>query len=140
MSGHVQGTACRLYYNVGSFGSPSYGSLDGEFTSDLNWSMSPIDTTDKDSGNYSESIAGIRNWSVSATGHVDEGTAVWDKIVDDCLTSTQVLTKLEYSQVDSVKYSGSCWGTDFSISAPHDAAVDVALTLTGTGALTQSAA
>lgn len=136
----VIGTGCKLYYNTGSYATPSFTSIESLISDSLNITMALIDTTDKDSGNWTDGIAGPRSWTTDFEAHINTGSTAQEKIIDDFLTSTQVLTKIEYKTSNSSKYYGDCFATDYSLSNSFSDSQRVSGTLSGTGALAQAAA
>jgi predicted secreted protein len=133
------GSACKLYYNSASYATPTYTGMEGLISDTLDLTMAPIDVTDKDDGLWRKYIAGIRDWTASFEARLDTGSVAQEKMIDDFLASTQVLTKIEYKTSNSSKYSGDCLGTSWSLSNAFDAEQKVSGTLTGDGALTQAA-
>ena len=134
------GESFRTYYNTGTYATPVHTiALEGEVTTDVSISMATRETTDKGDGNFKTSIAGIRTWSVSGTGHVDDSNTAYDKIIDDMLTATQVLSKVIVKTLDSNKFSGDVWQTAFGNTADVAGVADYSYTLEGTGTLTYAA-
>jgi hypothetical protein len=134
------GNACALYYNTGSYGTPAYTQIETLVSDSLSLAMAAIDTTSKDSNNWMRNIAGVRTWSTDFEAHIDTGSTAQEKVIDDFLTSTQVLTKIEYKTSNSSKYSGDCLATDYTLTNAYNDSQKVSGTLLGDGALTQAAA
>lgn len=114
--------------------------MEGETSTTLNVTMSPIQVTDKDSNDYDEFLAGVRGWSFDFAARGDTGSSAQDGFIDDMIATTQVLSKVEWKTFDSNKYTGDFYATSLSISSAFDGAIEVTGTGTGTGAITQAAA
>ena len=137
---HEPGKGCKAYFNTGTFGTPIFTAVEGPLTSTFNFSMSPIETTDKDDSNFYTGIPGIRNWSISGTAREDSGSSAQDDFIDDAIVAAQLVTKVEWKTVNSNKFAGSCMQSEFSMEAGHDGVIMFTYTLTGTGAVTYAAA
>ena len=103
----------------------------------LTRSSSPADTSNKDSSQNAEAIAGFFNWEVSCSGVHDEADAGAEIVRTSIQAKTIIYGKfLETSGAKT--HTGQVIVTDHSIDAPHDAAATYSITLQGTGALTVS--
>ena len=138
---HEKGNGLRFYWNVGTYGAPSYvTALEGEQSTDLNVSMSPIITTDKDDNDWENSLNGVRTWSMNFAARGDTGSSAQDKFITILTDNPQLLSKVEWKTFDGNKYYGDVWGTNLTIAGAYDGAIEVTGTATGSGALTQAAA
>lgn len=138
---HEGGETIKAYYNVGTYATPSFATaMEGEISGGLTFTMTPRETTDKGDANWATFIAGIRNWTIECSGHIDNSNTAFDKVMDDALTSTQVLTKIEFKTIDSNKYSGDIWQTTIGLNGSHDGVQDFNFSFQGTGVLSQAAA
>lgn len=99
--------------------------------------MSPADVTNKDSNLWSESIKGIRNWELSATGVWSDGAVGQEIIRSSWETGSDLYAKFVQT-AGAVENSGQVQVTDFSEDDPHDAASTISMTLQGTGVLTNT--
>jgi len=132
----VQGTTVRFYVNTGTAGSPVYTAIGYETDCTLNTNLGTIDITNKDSNNWKELIAGIRDWSCSGSAVVNVADAAYEKLKDNLLTRASGLC--QFKTENSKIYAGTCFYTNLSLSTPHNGAVTASFTCEGTGALTYS--
>ena len=140
MANKAQGSGCKLWYNTGPYATPAFNSVEALISDGLSLTMAAIDVTSKDSGNWTEIIAGPRSWSSDFEAHVYTGSTAQEKIIDDALTSTQVLSKIEYKTSNSSKYYGDVLATDVNWTNPFADSQKIAGTLSGDGPLAQAAA
>ena len=133
---HVKATAVKLYYNTGSYATPSYTAVGGIVTDSWDWSMSPRDTTDKDSSDWNEYLDGIRGWSISGSIKYDAGDAALTQIEDDLVANT--LTKVQWKTINSLTWSGDGYLTSVSMTSDNPDVVKMDITVTGTGTWTHA--
>lgn len=134
----VKGLVFRIYGNSGTHAVPVYVTIGGSRNGTLDLTMSPIDVTDKDSNDWKELLAGVKEWEVSGEIVYDEGDAAIAQIKADCLAGTK--TKVKMKTLDSNEFVGSCFVTKLNWASPHDGAVSANATFTGTGELTDQVA
>ena len=106
----------------------------GETDCTLTRSMATSDVTDKDSDNYHEGIAGIRNWGLAVNGQFDVAD---DSItvIEDAYEANSTIYCDCYDATNSERYTGTCLVTDFSLSSPNGEVVTFTCTLEGTASL-----
>ena len=87
---------------------------------------SPRDITNKESGGYSESLEGLRSWSIE----MDNVLNLRQKFFVGFGGTTTVTS--------DVRYWGECYITSWSVSAGTEDTSTMSISLTGTGVLTQN--
>ena len=111
----------------------------------LEISMDEIDQTNKDSEGWKQIIGGLRSWSVSAEAlYQNEAesskkafTDFWDNI--DNRTKVFVeLTRAGTLTSDNKYYHGEAYITSLSVNGGTEDQATFSVSLTGTGALTES--
>lgn len=128
----VAGVDVLLKVNTGTDVTPVYTALGGQTSATLNRSAGTIDTTDKNSNGWAETMAGIKTWSVDCDSFVVLGNAGLEALI----TAFEARTALKISiQVGtgtgSYTYTGSVVITDFPEEYPQDDAVSISLSLQG---------
>jgi len=96
------------------------------------------DITTKDSGGWSESLEGLRSWSISANGlmafDATEGT---DELDDLALDRTSVTIMFSTEVTGDTRYTGSAYMTSISLDSPgQEETATFSCEFVGTGALT----
>lgn len=132
--GKVAGVDVLLKVKTGA----SYVALGGQKGASLSRSANTIDTTDKNSGGWAESMAGVKSWSVDCDGFVVLGDAALEAIH----TAFEARTALEIevriggnTDVKGYTYSGKVIITDFPEEWNADDAVTFSLSLQGASPL-----
>ncbi|MDT0149981.1 phage tail protein [Priestia aryabhattai] len=106
--------------------------IGGQSGATLNRSTNIIEVTSKDGGNWAESLAGVKSWSVECEGFLvlnDAGLEALETAWED---GEEVEVELEYN---GTVYTGQALISDFPNEFPQDDAVTFSLSMTGTGAL-----
>ena len=134
----AQGTVLKYYHNTGSYASPSYTSMEGEISCDIDFSTTEHETTNKSSGAFYEYLIGIRSGTVNCSVKYDEAGTAAPKIISDWLANT--LTKVEIKTLDTYKYYGDGYVTNVTVGASVDGVVEMTFTFKFTGTITQAAA
>tara|TARA_R110000744_G_scaffold152392_2_gene266404 strand:- start:2325 stop:2774 length:450 start_codon:yes stop_codon:yes gene_type:complete len=110
---------------------------------------SPRDITNKESGGYSESLEGLRSWSIEMDGayaYTDAaGTALTngaDALIEDNVLNLRQKFFVGFggttTVTSDVRYWGECYITSWSVSAGTEDTSTMSISLTGTGVLTQN--
>jgi TP901-1 family phage major tail protein len=108
--------------------------IGGQSGATLNRGTSLIDVTSKDGNGWSESIAGIKNWSVECEGFMVTDDLALDQLEQIWLNNGTV--SVEISLPSGKVYNGTALIEDFPEEYPQDDAISFSVSLTGTGALT----
>lgn len=117
----------------------SFVAVGGQKGCSLNRSASTIDTTDKTSGGWSESIVGIKSWSLECDGFVTLGDEGFGLLVDAFDRRTALEVEIKVGGETGYTYTGSVVITDFPESYPQDDAVSFTLSLAGASPLVRKA-
>lgn len=115
--------------------SSGYVPVGGQKGCSLSRSASTIDTTDKTSGGWSESIVGIKSWSLECDGFVTLGDEGFELLVDAFDKRTPLEVEIKVGDTNGYTYTGSVVITDFPEEYPQDDAVSFSLSLAGASPL-----
>lgn len=119
----------------------SYVVLGGQTGASLERSAETIDTTDKTSGGYTTSIAGLKSWSVSTDGFVtigDESFELLEQAFEDRIPVELEIRVGANDNAKGITYVGSAYITDFPLDFAQDSAVTYSLSFSGASALTKT--
>lgn len=105
----------------------------------LSRSASTIDVTDKTSGGWSESLVGIKSWSLECEGFVTLGDEGFTLLVDAFDNRTPLEVEIKVGEDSGYTYTGSVVITDFPEEYPQDDAVSFSLSLAGASPLVRKA-
>ncbi|MBF1130165.1 MAG: phage major tail protein, TP901-1 family [Dialister invisus] len=124
-----------LAVNIGTAAVPVWKNVGGQRSTALKRSADEIDASDKTTGGWKVTKAGLRSWSMEAESVViidDEGAEALALAFE---TGKEVNCKFIYP--DGSAFTG--WGsvTDFSIETPHDDTATLSCTINGNGPLTK---
>lgn len=114
--------------------------LGGQTDCTLNRSAETIDVTDKTSGGYKTSMAGLLSWSVDCDGFVVLGDASYELIEEYFMNREPVEVEVRIgggTDADGVTYSGSGYIVDLPLEFGQEDAVTYALSIEGASALTK---
>lgn len=133
--GKVAGQKVKLYLHDSISGKL----LAGQRSCTLNRSAETLDSTSKSSeGNWSESIAGQKSWSIDADGAFVVDDEAYSLLEQRYIEGEPVTAYIEMPSGN--KYVGNCIITDLPIEANYDDLVTYSVSLTGTGALNTTTA
>ncbi|WP_279010859.1 phage tail tube protein [Synergistes jonesii] len=126
-----------LKINTGQAVSPTWTTVGGQRSADLNRNADSIDVSHKTSGSWKGFKAGLRGWSIDLGGLVLLTDAGVEALETAFVQGKEVNIALFYP--DGTKQTG--WGsiTEFSISSPHDGAAEISGTIEGNGPLSERA-
>ena len=113
--------------------------LGGQKGASLSRSAETIDVSDKTSGGWSESIMGLKSWSVDCDGFVtlgDEGLTAIHEAFD---SRTAIDIEIKVGGDTGYTYKGSVVITDFPEDFAQDSAVTYSLSLQGASPLVREA-
>jgi len=132
LAGKISGMKVRLFIEDATSGKV----LAGQKNATLNRSAETIDATSKDSeGNWTESIPGMKNWSIDADGAFVTDDEAYGILETAFLDGENVNV---YIQMPSgTKFKGNATIVDLPLEAPFDDILSYSVSLTGNGALTK---
>lgn len=113
----------------------------GQTGASLSRSAETIDVTDKTSGGWQTSIAGLKSWSVSTDGFVTLGDTAMDLLEQAFENRTPVELEIRVgatTDANGVTYTGSAYITDFPLDFAQDSAVTYSLSFSSASALTRT--
>ena len=124
-----------------STGSGSFVTIGGQKGASLSRSANTIDTTDKNSNGWAESMAGVKSWSMDCDAFVVLG----DTALTALHASFEARTPLNVTirigsdtDVNGYTYTGAAVITDFPEDFPQDDAVTITLSLQGASPLVRT--
>lgn len=104
----------------------------GQLGATLSRSMSPIDITNKITGDWSESLAGIRTWRINCNGLFVVNAESLQALEDAFMNNTEIEASIT---VDNKNYFGQVLITDYPLSAIFNAQFKYNISLLGVGEL-----
>lgn len=115
--------------------------LGGQRGATLNRSASTIDTTDKNSDGWAESMAGVKSWSVDCDGFVVLGDTALEALHTAFNARTPINIEIRVggdASATGYTYTGSAVIVDFPEEFPQDDAVTISLSLQGASPLVRT--
>ncbi|WP_214796574.1 MULTISPECIES: phage major tail protein, TP901-1 family [unclassified Exiguobacterium] len=109
--------------------------LGGQTGATLNRSTNEIDVTSKDSGGWTENLAGNKSWSVDCDGFLVLDDAAYASLETAWEEGKHIDVDIAYN---GKTYEGKALLTDFPSEFPQDDAVSFSLSLSGSGALNRT--
>lgn len=112
--------------------------LGGQTNCTLNREAETISVTDKTSGGFTSSIAGLISWSVDCDGFVVLGDTAFDLIETAFMSRQAVEVEIRVGANDDaqgITYSGSGYIVDLPLEFSQDDAVTYALSIEGASPL-----
>lgn len=122
-----------LYVNTGAYDKPNWTRIGGQRNSQISQQADSIDVSDKASGGWSSTLAGMKSWSIDLSGLVmlnDDGV---DALEVAFRAGKTVDVRLVYP--DKSYQRGWAAITEFSKDVPHDGAATLSGKLAGNGEL-----
>lgn len=98
----------------------------------LQQNMTPINITNKITGQWQENLGGIRNWSISCNGIYVKSQSSFESLLDAFMNNSYLSVSLLVGQKH---YVGQCLITDFPLQAVFNQQYKYNITLLGTGEL-----
>lgn len=127
-TGKMNGNAIGIYIG----GTLLTHSLNHSFNS----SMSPIDTTTKDSAGNAEHLPGLRNYEFSASFYFAENaTYGYKDLFAAMVGGTDLTVKTSSAESGDLEYSATAHVTSVNLSAEHDGNVSCDVSFAVTGAI-----
>lgn len=112
-----------------------YVAIGGQKGASLKRQAETIDVSDKTSGGWSESIMGLKSWSLDCEGFVCLGDAGFNVLHTAFDNRTPLEVEIKVGDTEGYTYTGSVVITDFPEEYPSDDAVTYSLSLQGASAL-----
>ena len=110
----------------------------GQSGTTLNMSADTIDVTDKTSGGWKTSMAGLREWSIDQDVFYTIGDAS-NKLLMDAFVNREPIEAVirigKNDEADGTTFTGQVYITDFPLDLALDNAVSVSMSLAGASAL-----
>lgn len=106
----------------------------GQTNSTLNRSADTIDVTDKTSGGFKASMAGLLSWSVDCDGFVVLGDQAFTLLEETFLARKPIEVEIRVggdSDADGVTYTGSGYIVDLPLEMSQDDAVTYSFSVEG---------
>jgi len=125
-----------IYVNTGTAETPTYTKVAGQRGGTFNREYDTLDSTSKDSGNFTENEYGLGSWSIEGDGLLVESDSGFTALEDAFDNAEKVMVRFETAAGN--KYEGSAIITDFPIEAPYDDIATYSITLTGDRAYTKT--
>lgn len=122
-----------LSVNTGTNDVPVWSQVGGQRSTSLNKSAEEIDGSDKTTGGWKITKAGLRSWSMELESVVvldDKGADAIDYAFEN---GVEINCRVEYPNGDVFEGWGSV--TECSIEAPHDDVATISATINGNGPL-----
>lgn len=115
--------------------SEEYVAVGGQKGASLSRSAETIDVSDKTSGGWSESIMGMKSWSLSCDGFVTLGDAGF-KLIHEAFDNREALeVEIKIGGSEGYTYTGKVVITDFPEEYNQDDAVTYSLSMQGASPL-----
>ncbi|GAB6153736.1 hypothetical protein JCM17380_24860 [Desulfosporosinus burensis] len=115
--------------------------LGGQKSASLSRSANTIDTTDKNSNGWAESMAGVKSWSIDCDAFVVLGDAALEALHTAFEARTPIDVTIRVganTNAQGYTYTGSAVITDFPEDYPQDDAVSISLSLQGASPLVRT--
>jgi len=115
--------------------------LGGQTGATLNRSANTIDTTDKNSNGWAESMAGVKSWSIDCDMFVSLGDTALEALFTAFDARTPVEVEIRVggdAEATGYTYTGSAVITDFPEDYPQDDAVSISMSLQGASPLVRT--
>lgn len=112
----------------------SFIAVGGQTGASLSRSAETIDVSDKTSGGWTTSMAGMKSWSVDTDGFVCLGDEAMEKLEDHFEKRIPVELEIRVGgteSADGITYTGSAYITDFPLDFAQDSAVTYTLSFAG---------
>jgi TP901-1 family phage major tail protein len=133
----VAGVDVLLKVKIGE----TYTAIGGQKSASLSRSAETIDTTDKNSAGWAESMAGVKTWSIDCDAFIVLGDTSLEALHTAFDARTPLDVTIRVGATDNVggyTYTGSAVITDFPEEYPQDDAVSMSLSLQGASPLVRT--
>jgi len=100
---------------------PDYAVIGGLRSNGMNLSMEPIDVSDKTSGGWSDTLAGLRSMEVTGSGVMEEGDAVLTALRTAALNRTRSWFKIinEFGDIFEGQFFATNWSENGEFNGEH---------------------
>lgn len=116
----------------------NYIAVGGQTGASLSRSAETIDVSDKTSGGWSESIMGLKSWSVDCDGFVTLGDEGFKLIHEAFDNRVPLEIEIKIGEEGGYTYTGKVVITDFPEEYAQDSAVTYSLALQGASPLVRA--
>lgn len=106
--------------------------LAGQLNATLNRSMTPIDVTNKITGNWKENLGGLHTWKIKCGGMYVINAEALQRLEDAFFNNEEIDVSIKFS---GKNYFGRCLIIDFPVSSTYNAQFKYNVSLLGTGEL-----
>ena len=113
----------------------SFVAVGGQKGASLSRSAETIDVSDKTSGGWTESIMGLKSWSLDCEGFVTLGDSGFELLHEAFENRTPLDIEIKVGGEDGYTYTGKVVITDFPEEYQQDSAVSYSLSLQGASPL-----
>lgn len=104
----------------------------GQTNASFQRSMTPIDITNKITGDWKENIAGLKTWKIKCNGLYVINAESLDRLEEVFMRNEEVEVVVIFG---NKKYTGRALITDYPLSAIYNSQFKYEITLLGSGAL-----
>ena len=104
----------------------------GQLGANLMRSMSPIDITNKITGEWGDSLAGVKTWRISCNGLFVVNASSLQMLEDAFMNNEEIQVSFH---INNKNYFGQVLITDFPVSSIYNAQFSYNVSLLGTGEL-----
>lgn len=117
----------------------TYKKVGGATGATLTFSMSPRDTTSKDSGGYRTLLEGLRSWSISGSGLVAlDDTFGAEDLYDDIVARSQITVRFMTNVSGDAYFKGVGYFSELTLDSPgSEENVTYSYTFEGTSSITK---
>lgn len=105
----------------------------GQSNVTIDQTMVPINITNKITGEWSKSLAGVRSWAVTCSGMSIQGSAAFDSLKEAFENGS--LVEIEFTD-DNLIYKGNAYITSFPLVSNFNTAYTYRIRFQGDGQLT----
>lgn len=133
---NVKVAGCNVLLSIDVDGTPTI--LGGQKGASLKRKADTIDTTNKQSGGWSESMAGLKSWSMECDGFICLADTSIEELFTCFENGTPLNVAVKVGEADGYGYTGSAVITDFPEEWSQDDAVTYSITLQGASPLVRA--
>lgn len=129
----VKGIDFLIKVNTGTAESPSYVAVGAQRGASLSRSAETLDKTSKSSEGWTESLAGMKSWSISTDGLLIFDDAGYAALEEAYMNGDNVL--IQMASQSGAMYEGDAVITSIDLDAPYDDLATYSAEFTGAGKL-----
>lgn len=129
----TRGIDFLIKVNTGTADTPEYTAVGAQRGASLSLSAETLDKTTKDSDGWTESLSGIKSWSISTDGLLILDDAGYMALEDAYMNGDNVLVQM--ATKTGALYEGEAIIATIDLEAPYDDLANYSVELTGAGKL-----